>query len=647
SNTFASSIAAWAAHVQPGSPAPRSPHRRPSVTSTTTTSSRRPSITRPTRRPSISISHSRAPSGSFIHLIDTPTRTQTHTHTHSTPSVANFDLTGLGYTSVFVHFPKTPSTPSPLLRQYQQTYRAGAPVPPKAAAREPLSANPAFAHIPIPPVPEDTPSRPAKKTGMKRFRSLSILRPKGKGSKGRDTNPAAPASPTKTALSTKSTKSAKPSKPSTATPKPKTPKLKPTPSDSAASIANRKRAKYAYVRPPPPLANELAMMQFADGGSLESHAKRVMEAQAKAAAGTTGLGAGAGAGVYVGVGDVYRDGKGGIWWDADEEMEYAHLLEGDMRDGDVTREDWEEFGVGPDAGEPLSPFFASTQHPTTALPPHPTTSNKENLSPTLPPTRRSSSSLSTLDSDLDPTYLLPLPENADPRLLPIDDRALASRRIGGPGMSVLSLPARARRRERHLCKPGFLVDVRAFGCEAGAGSPERGELNSPGGAEGGSKPRGKARRRPAPLKLASSNQVVVVVRRPSQVAAQLQAESSALSPALSPNLTPAPALAAAPAPAPMALALIPSPLTLEKTRREFIEDSFEPLVPSPSLVPAPAPFPSPAPAHAHVYGQTPTQRPNLTNPAIGASVLSLSGSSKPAVKRTGVRGLFGLGRRGD
>ena len=48
---------------------------------------------------------------------------------------------------------------------------------------------------------------------------------------------------------------------------------------------------YAHVRPPP-LANELAMMEFADGGSLESHIKRVMEAQAKATAGSGGLSVG-------------------------------------------------------------------------------------------------------------------------------------------------------------------------------------------------------------------------------------------------------------------------------------------------------------------------------------------------------------------
>ncbi len=37
----------------------------------------------------------------------------------------------------------------------------------------------------------------------------------------------------------------------------------------AATVLKRKRAKYAYVRPPPTLAQELAVMQFAEGGSME------------------------------------------------------------------------------------------------------------------------------------------------------------------------------------------------------------------------------------------------------------------------------------------------------------------------------------------------------------------------------------------
>ncbi|KAJ6485665.1 hypothetical protein C8R45DRAFT_278790 [Mycena sanguinolenta] len=51
---------------------------------------------------------------------------------------------------------------------------------------------------------------------------------------------------------------------------------------------------------PPPLATELALMQFTGGGPIE---KLLMASQAKAA------------GPGVGVGAVWRDGEGGVWWD--------------------------------------------------------------------------------------------------------------------------------------------------------------------------------------------------------------------------------------------------------------------------------------------------------------------------------------------
>ncbi|CAA7269259.1 unnamed protein product [Cyclocybe aegerita] len=518
SNTY-SNIIAWASLVQPGSPAPRSPHRRPSITSTT---SRRPSLSRLNRRPSIT--HGRAPSGPFVHIVDTPTRT------HTTASVADFDLTALGYTSVFVHLPKTPTTPSPYLRQYHATQAAanGAAKPPT-----PLTAS-AFAHIPIPPIPQDVPA-PTKRLGMKRFRSLSILRPK-KGSK----NTVAPPSPTKSTRSTKTTATgASRSKPSTTAMRTRSSSLAQA-EICAASIAKRKRAKYAYVRPPPPLANELALMQFADGGSMESHVKRVMDAQAKAAAGTSGQ--------LAGVADVYRDGKGGVWWDADEEMEYAHLLGGQDETDEM---DWEEFDDA--EGEPLAPFLANTSASSAAA-------NKENLGTSTTPEERRDS-ISTVDSDLDPKYLLPLPENAPVPSFTTgtpDDHVLASTRIGGAGMSVLSLPARPRRAALHLHKPRFMLDAAAFGPPRSPGSSSPKPPRSPRSPTG-ERPRGQARRRPAPLKLASSAHVranVKVARR--EAANQLVGHSGT------------------------AARQVPSPSGAEKARREFMEDSFAPAVPEPA-----------------------------------------------------------------
>ncbi|KAF8075180.1 hypothetical protein FPV67DRAFT_1476324 [Lyophyllum atratum] len=283
-------IASWAAHVQPGSPgSPHSPRRRLSLSRRSSVSSRRPSISR-TPSP-------RTPTHSFL-VLDTPS-----------PATKEFaiDLTDLGYTSVFVHLPKTPSTPSPFLMKSS----SGKPVNPDT--------------FPIPAAPTRAPP-------LKRFRSLSILR-----SRNRSTA-TLPASPTK----------------STRTSKPRSPTKPESPQILAASIAKRKKAVYAYAKPassstkakpqkvrpqlPPSLAAEIALMQFADGGSAEANIKRLMEAHARAAApaGTKPADSA--------VGDVYRDGKGGVWWDREEEMEYVHLLGGHAASGVRGPEKWVSFG---------------------------------------------------------------------------------------------------------------------------------------------------------------------------------------------------------------------------------------------------------------------------------------------------------------
>ncbi|KAI5995636.1 hypothetical protein EDD15DRAFT_2423690 [Pisolithus albus] len=232
SSTFAN-IAAWAAHVQPGSPAslsprsPRSPRRRPSLGR-----GRRPSIT------SVRVS-----SGSFLNIAPTPTTTY-----GTTPSIADFkpDLTAVGYTSVFLQFPNTP-----LSATLSFPVHPNQPEVPKA--------------IPVPPVPSST-DRPR---GLNRFRSLSVLKSRTRSKS------AAPSSPTKM-------------------------KAK-----AAAAVRRHYEAQEG---------------QFADGGSMNENVRRVMEAQAKAAG-------------VKGVGDVYRDGEGGIWWDHEEEWEYAHLLAGGSEAG--------------------------------------------------------------------------------------------------------------------------------------------------------------------------------------------------------------------------------------------------------------------------------------------------------------------------
>lgn len=250
--TFVASIQLWAQAVQPGTPAPRSPpspyrnRRRSSVSSL-----RRP------RRPSVS--HA---SSSFLHLVDTPTTSSSH---KKTPSVKDltFDLTNLGYTSLFVPLPDTPVTPSLIIPSSNS--KSGG---------------------------DDIPS-PAPAPTLKRVRSLGVLkflrRPLAKSTSR--TN--GPPSPTRTKSKTKA-------------------------------------AKVKKIQPPT-LTNELLLLQFMDGGSIESNLKRVMKKQATNAAKN--------ASAQVAVDDVHRDGKDGYWRDQDEEMEYKPLLPTQEGDGWVQPDD--------------------------------------------------------------------------------------------------------------------------------------------------------------------------------------------------------------------------------------------------------------------------------------------------------------------
>ncbi|OJA20464.1 hypothetical protein AZE42_04897 [Rhizopogon vesiculosus] len=415
SNTF-STIAAWAAHVQPGSPAslsPRSPRRRPSFGR-----GRRPSIT-----------CTRVASGSFLNIIDTPSIACCGA---ATPLVQNFkaDLTSVGYTSVFLQLPNTPVTATLPIALKSQTGK----------------------QIPVPPVPA-SPTR--KPRGLSRFRSLSVLKSRGRS------RSAAPSPPTK---------------------------MKPKAAASSAAVVKRKKAKYAALRPPP-LANELALMQFVDGGSMESNIKRVMEAQAKAGA--------------AGVADVYRDGEGGIWWDQEEEWEYAHLLAGGEDGaahgmGDLQ---WVTFGKSPSGN---------------------VVDDDE---------RRGS--VSTQDSDLDPRYIVQPTDHLDTDDLAVFGSTLAPLTTRKPAMSVLAIPSRPHRAAKHLHKPDFLLNI-AF--TRGSMSPKSPRFTTSTFASGIAKPKGKARRRPAPLTLSPPSPAL---KQPSN-----------------------------------------SPVDAEQIRKDFLDSSFEPAVPA-------------------------------------------------------------------
>ncbi|EKM49533.1 uncharacterized protein PHACADRAFT_265071 [Phanerochaete carnosa HHB-10118-sp] len=221
---------------------------------------------------------------------------------------------------------------------------------------------------------------------------------------------------------------------------------------SNAAIAKSKKSKYAKLRPAP-LANSLALAQFLDGGSMEHHIKHYAYNQAKTA------GAVKVDGQLVGVGDIWRDEAGGVWRDQDEEWEFAHLL-GDIDD----TVDWVSFG---------SP------------------------KPAMGEERRGS--LSTQDSDLSPRYAMHTDTDVHDDLAAFGQVLLSPAPIK-PGMSVLAIPARNRRAAKHLRKPEFLLN--AFPVPSSPTGPHAQHSPRPAAHHtGGVRPKGKARRRPAPLKL--------------------------------------------------------------------------------------------------------------------------------------------------
>lgn len=463
-----SHISAWASRVQPGSPAPCSPpHRRPS------TSSRRRA------------SQSKAPSGSFVAAQRTPSSA-----TGEYPA----DLTAVGYTSLFLQFDRTPTTPSP----FKTCIGNGATV------ATPLTSH-VFGSIPIPPVPPLPPTTPqtAKRTGLQRFRSLSILRPK---KWKHSAQPALGSSPVKSPKFAKKVES--------------------------AAIAQHKRAKYAgkkaSTKPPPSLANEIALMQFMDGGTVNDNVKKLMEARAKAAGGVGENG--------VGVEGVYRDGKGGIWYDADEEMEYAHLL-GDEEDGG----EWED--QNENIADRSEDDFVVV------------------IGPVVNTASPNTIAYCPLDIRRSPTSTRTSP--VSPRMMTHSKPAL------------LSLPCRPRRNLRrpsssnayaHLSNtPTYLIDIDAF-------APRSPNPKSP-------RPSNKKHRpRPAPLQLSSSQSAHA---RANAKVALVTLNGKYIKGSSSPSRVPLMSTMNSPSLPHKITGLSPS--SLDRARREFVEDSFQPTMKVESL----------------------------------------------------------------
>ncbi|KAJ8517360.1 hypothetical protein ONZ45_g5447 [Pleurotus djamor] len=327
----AESILSWAEQVQPGTPAPLTP---PSDSTTTSASSSTSSLAsapssgggkKKTRRPSVSrlhlnlsarrpsgVQHSQARSGSasFMNIIDTPSTgpAQPQPQSARTPmsskslNAGSYDLTNLGYTSVFVRLPHPPATPAHLINT---TYNTTTPANPNASTSN---------------LNQRDDSGGVKRT-LNRIRSFSILRRAAQPK----TPPPVPALPSDTppvppmpAIFSKSSSFNKlPSSPTVAVQKKKD--MYPVTKAKKDTKAVPKKTKTPL---PPTLASELALMQFLDGGNMDEAIQRVMDAQAKASlpAGRTESKETRAHGV------VYRDENGGVWMDKDEEMEYKHLL---------------------------------------------------------------------------------------------------------------------------------------------------------------------------------------------------------------------------------------------------------------------------------------------------------------------------------
>ncbi|KAI0086467.1 hypothetical protein BDY19DRAFT_344731 [Irpex rosettiformis] len=215
-----SAISAWAAKVHPGSPAPYSPRRSPSLNFV----SNRLSFSR-----RVSGSSGRVPSASFASFGE---RITANDQPIVTPSIDDFppDLTAMGYTSVFVQFPVTPLSPPNNCH---------------------LSAS-------VLATPRATPKSLTKqsKGGLKRLKSLASL--------GSSKGPRTRALSTPTVVETKLSADVKSSR-----------------QLQTGAVTKNKRSKYAKYRPTP-LANDLALAQLMDGGKLDYHVKRYTESKAKA-----------------------------------------------------------------------------------------------------------------------------------------------------------------------------------------------------------------------------------------------------------------------------------------------------------------------------------------------------------------------------
>lgn len=459
-------IIAWAEKVHPGSPAPLTP---PSASDqpqlNTHRIARRASYTHLGRRPSDHGISPRIPSASFFGLMGTPV-------VATTPSIRDcpYDLTALGYKCAVVKLP-TPMTPTP-----------------KPIA---MPSVPTIPPLPIPPAsPTLKPCEPSRRCFITRLRLRS---------RSKSVPASSPAEPTTRVMTNVDAIPPHPSSPSRKPPSPKQPlhrrRSKSVSGKAHASLSKetvyprRPRAKRCDIPPPLPMENQLALLQFIDGGNREENINQFMQEKATCNG-------------EVAIDAPYRDEEGTVWADAAEKMEYEPLIDEKIRRWDeVGIDEWVDFDA-------TSPAAGSNRTAT-------------GRSVTVP---------STVDLDLDPRYLMAVDSALDnpvidvPALLsphtPTSPPSSTPTICIKPGLSILAVPTRSRRTAPHLNNaPSYIINANAFGTYSprsphAARSPRSSQFpRSPRSprfsphacgnltSNARSRPRGKPRKIPAPLKI--------------------------------------------------------------------------------------------------------------------------------------------------
>ncbi|KLO05039.1 hypothetical protein SCHPADRAFT_1003083 [Schizopora paradoxa] len=316
------SISAWASTIVPGSPAPCTPRtpRTPRTPPLSALAERLRSASASASSPHV-VQHKRRRSSvsnnalDFLNLLDTPstaayisicTPSPSHLENKPTAPSVGFDLQAQGYTTVFVRLPGTPVTPHTAPLQDSSS---------RVIPNPSLSEQIANGKVPsVHPVPK-TPTTSSKKA-FTRLRSLSFKTTK-KGSMFLSQHHSSSSS-SKHAMATSSSSSSS----------------KPKQRRKSSAASSTPHARYGHLLAPAggagalPLAQEVQLSQMLDGGSVDANVKRVAKRHAKdtGAAVSSKKSKSREDAPGDGVSGVYRDGRGGMFWDEDEAFELAGLL---------------------------------------------------------------------------------------------------------------------------------------------------------------------------------------------------------------------------------------------------------------------------------------------------------------------------------